>query len=121
MSDEREAIVVDADLEESPDKVWRALTEPELRSRWLAEADACAEIVEAEPGERLKLAWREADEAGRLIESDVTFTLTPTIGGGTRLRLVHDGFVRTPVMALAGLSAAMRRRTFDLGALKWAA
>jgi len=121
MSNASETIVVDTDLDEAPDKVWRALTEPELRSRWLAEADACAEVVEAEPGKRLRLTWRESDQGGGVVESDVTFTLTPTIGGGTRLRLVHDGFVRTPVMALARLPGAMRRRTFALGALKWAA
>ncbi len=121
MSDEAETIVVDTDLDESPDKVWRALTEPELRSRWLAEADVCAEVVEAEPEERLRLAWREPDEGGGVIESDVTFTLTPTIGGGTRLRLVHDGFVRTPVMAMARLSAALRPLRPGVWGLKWAA
>jgi uncharacterized protein YndB with AHSA1/START domain len=121
MSDEPEPIVVDCDLEESPATVWRALTEPELRAKWLAEADACAEVVEAEPGERLRLAWRERDDDGALVESDVTVTLTPIFSGGTRLRLVHDGFVRTPTMALARLPAALRRPNAGLWRLQWAA
>ena len=121
MTDEAEPIVVDTDLEEPPEEVWRALTEPELRSKWLAEADSCAEVVEAAPNERLKLAWRERDDSGALVESDVTFTLTPIFSGGTRLRVVHEGFVTTPVTALARLPQAMRRPSGGLWMLKRAA
>ena len=119
-----ETIVVDTDLDEPPEKVWRVLTEPELLDRWLAEAKEKAEVIEAEPRERLRWSWRERDDAGALVESDVTVTLTPTIGGGTRLRLVHDGFGRLPVTALvlAGLPAALRRsRPRAIGGLAWAA
>jgi uncharacterized protein YndB with AHSA1/START domain len=123
MSAEPEPVVVDCDLEAAPDQVWRALTEPDLLALWLAEAADKAEVVESRPGERLHLAWRERDEAGALVESDVTFTLTPIVSGGTRLRLVHDGFVRTPIMARAmgALPSALHRRPAPMGGLAWAA
>jgi uncharacterized protein YndB with AHSA1/START domain len=118
-----ETVVVDTDLDEPPEKVWRALTEPALLERWLAEAREKAEVVESEPGQRLRLAWRDRDADGGLVESDVTFILTPMISGGTRLRLVHDGFVHTACMSgLARLPAALRRpRRATLSALAWAA
>ncbi|HLI66142.1 MAG TPA: SRPBCC domain-containing protein [Caulobacteraceae bacterium] len=120
MSDE--TIVIDCDLDEPPAKVWRAVTEPALLDRWLPEAAEQAEVVEADPGERLRLVWRDRDEAGGVIESDVTFTLTPMITGGTRLRVVHDGFARTPTLAraLVRLPNALRRPAI-LGSLAWAA
>lgn len=122
MSAQPEPVVVDCDLEAPPDQVWRALTEPDLRDRWLAEAAEKAQVLEAEPQERLRLVWRERDEAGSLIESDVTFTLAPTITGGTRLRLVHDGFVRTPITARATADLRARLgRPPVCGGLAWAA
>jgi uncharacterized protein YndB with AHSA1/START domain len=113
-----ETVIVDCDLDEPPEKVWRALTVPELMAAWLAEGDIRAEVghrfamqpatgpvecevLEADPRNRLRLAWRERDEDGELIDSEVTFVLTPTITGGTRLRLVHDGFVRTGLLVVA--------------------
>jgi uncharacterized protein YndB with AHSA1/START domain len=118
-----ETVVVDADLDEPPEKVWRALTEPALLDRWLAEAKDKAEVVESQPGKSLRLTWRDRDADGGLVESDVTFTLTPMIGGGTRLRLVHDGFVHTSCMSvLARLPHALRRpRPTSLRGLAWAA
>jgi uncharacterized protein YndB with AHSA1/START domain len=124
-----EEVVVDCDLDEPPEKVWRALTTPELLAAWLAEGDVKAEVghrfalkpqagpvecevLEADPERRLRLAWRERDEAGDLVESEVSFVLTPTITGGTRLRLVHDGFAHTGfmVMAIGRIAKAVRRR-----------
>jgi uncharacterized protein YndB with AHSA1/START domain len=110
--------VVDCDLDEPPEKVWRALTQPELMAVWLAEGDIKAEVghlfelkpetgpiecevLKADPGRELRLAWRERDEAGELIESEVTFVLTPTITGGTRLRLVHEGFAHAGFLVMA--------------------
>ena len=85
---------------------------------WLAEGDIKAEVghlfelkpetgpiecevLKADPGRELRLAWRERDEAGELIESEVTFVLTPTITGGTRLRLVHEGFAHAGFLVMA--------------------
>jgi uncharacterized protein YndB with AHSA1/START domain len=113
-----ESVIVDCDLDEPPEKVWRALTQPELMAVWLAEGDIKAEVghlfelkpetgpiecevLKADPGRELRLAWRERDEAGELIESEVTFVLTPTITGGTRLRLVHEGFAHAGFLVMA--------------------
>jgi uncharacterized protein YndB with AHSA1/START domain len=121
-----EAIIVDCDLDEPPEKVWRALTSPELMAVWLAEGDfkpqvghrfelrpatgpVECEVLEADPRNRLKFSWRERDEAGEPIDSEVTFVLTPTIDGGTRLRLVHDGFVRDGFLVMA-IGRIMQRK-----------
>ncbi|WP_225771128.1 SRPBCC domain-containing protein [Inquilinus sp. Marseille-Q2685] len=107
-------IVVDCDLEHPPEKVWRALTEPELLAAWLLPNDIAAgggrrftprggagtdrpidcEVLAAEPPRLLRYSWRgrEADAGGRALETGVTFTLDGTAAGGTRLRIVHSGF-----------------------------
>ena len=94
MSDEpdaQERIVTEAEFDEPPEKVWRALTEPALVDKWLGRGGDLApdtrEVVEAEPERRLKVVWRNDK-----VESDVAFDLTETREGGTRLRVVHDGF-----------------------------
>jgi uncharacterized protein YndB with AHSA1/START domain len=113
-----ESVIVDCDLDEPPEKVWRALTQPDLMAAWLAEGDIKpkvghrfelkpeadpveCEVLKADPGRELRLAWRERDEDGEIVESEVTFVLTPTINGGTRLRLVHDGFVHAGFLVMA--------------------
>jgi uncharacterized protein YndB with AHSA1/START domain len=108
-----QSIVMEYDLPYSPAKVWRALTEPTLLGRWLMATDmrACVgqqftfraeptpwwdgvvhcEVLEIEPGERLRYSWRTGSEASPL-DTVVTWTLTPTESGGTRLSLEHTGF-----------------------------
>jgi uncharacterized protein YndB with AHSA1/START domain len=114
-----EPIVVDCVLAESPEKVWRALTVPDLLAAWMmpndikpetgsrfafdkADAPIECEILDAEPGRRLRYSWREKVNAGQpaAFDSVVTFTLDRTVSGGTHLRIVHDGFAQaTPVVA----------------------
>lgn len=90
-----ETIDLTFDLDEPPEKVWRALSEPEIRERWLGANDngADCEVLESEPARRLRLGWRETSPEGGLIASTVTFDLTPTEQGGVRLRIVHGDFV----------------------------
>ena len=88
------SVVTETDFDEPPAKVWRALTEPNLVEKWLGGGElvpADREVVEATPERSLKVVWR-----GPQIESEVGFQLTETREGGTRLRVVHDGF-RIPV------------------------
>ena len=113
-----ETVIVDCDLDAPPEKVWRALTQPELMAAWLAEGDIRpqvghrfelkseigpveCEVLTADPKRELRLSWRERDEAGDLVDSEVTFVLTPTVNGGTRLRLVHDGFAHAGFLVMA--------------------
>ena len=88
----RRAVVTECDLPEAPDKVWKALTVPTLLAAWLPDA-VDSEILAAEPNRLLRYRWRgreeDRDDRGRTLESVVTFELTGTQTGGTRLRVVH--------------------------------
>lgn len=91
-SEPRRAVVTECDLPEAPDKVWKALTVPKLLAAWLPDA-VDSEILAAEPNRLLRYRWRgreeDRDERGQTLESVVTFELTGTQTGGTRLRVVH--------------------------------
>lgn len=104
-----DSIVIECELDEAPEKVWRALTVPELMAQWLTSPDvdeparrAAAidcEVLEAEPNRLLRYSWRasedERDTQGQTLDTVVTFTLTETVTGGTHLRVVHSGFTVT--------------------------
>ena len=111
---ETQSISQQYDLPFSPAKVWRALTEPALLARWLMTTDmeptlgnsftfrseptqwwdgvVHCEILELERERRLSYTWRSGPESSPL-DTVVTWTLTPTPSGGTRLDLEHSGFV----------------------------
>lgn len=130
-----EAIEVECELPEPPEKVWRALTVPEILAAWMMPNDIKpeigsrfafdgaenaapieCEILNSEPGRLLRYSWREQAGPGSTdrFESTVTFVLARTVSGGTHLRIVHDGFsvAATPAVAMAGagcqVSFAMR-------------
>lgn len=96
--DRSDAIVVECELEAEPEKVWRALTVPELVSAWLdvPAADKVAadrtgpayRIVEALPFSRVRYAWNDASASEP--ETFVTFDLEAQPGGGTWFRLTHS-------------------------------
>jgi uncharacterized protein YndB with AHSA1/START domain len=72
------------DLEASPEKVWRALAEPELRAAWLGEVESQAcEVIEVAPPERLVLRW-SVDEPPSLVVFDIEAR-----DGGARLTVTH--------------------------------
>lgn len=102
-------IVFECDFDEPPEKVWRALTEPELLDQWLldgAEHEAPREpksteleVLQAEPNRFLRYACREREKGAanddgeqRVIESTMTFELARSADGGTHVRLVHADF-----------------------------
>ncbi len=104
-----ETLTFEFELRHSPQKVWRALTDPKLLTEWLLPAVGfdltpgaaftfqapplpewdgtvncrCLEIV---PNEKLSWSWVVGD-----LDTVVTFTLTPT-DSGTSLSLVQTGF-----------------------------
>lgn len=130
---EEDAVIVECVLDESPNKVWRALTEPELLAAWLMENDFRAEegaqftfaplgpdapegsvsceILELKPERLLRFAWRgseeHSDSDGHQLDSVVSFELRPSDGGGTWLRVVHAGLA---VRADAGSNVLPLRR-----------
>jgi len=113
-----QSIVVEYDLPYPPEKVWRALTEPQLLAAWLMPNDikpqvghrfafkaapvpgwdgiVHCEVLMVEPHRRLRYSWRSGSDRlknyGAPLDTVATWTLTPTAAGGTRLRLDHDGF-----------------------------
>jgi|SRR5919109_4552716 uncharacterized protein YndB with AHSA1/START domain len=108
--EQTESISFEFDLHHSPEKVWRALTDPVLLAEWLLpvadlklepgapftlkappqpgwDGSVNCRFVEIEPYRKLSYTW----VVGFGIDTVVTFTLTPT-ALGTRLSLVQSGF-----------------------------
>jgi uncharacterized protein YndB with AHSA1/START domain len=113
-------IVVDEVFPHAPETIWKALTTGELITRWLSmpltgfepvkgkhftfqttPADAWdgfirCQVLEVMPNERLIYAWKGGHERnvgyGSRLDTVVTWTLS-RVANGTRLRLVHSGFV----------------------------
>ncbi|MCT7375500.1 SRPBCC family protein [Chelativorans salis] len=97
-----EEVVVECEMEASPQTLWRALTEEELLADWLGARPAAAEgedavegpsyrIVEAEPYDRLRYAWH--DPSCPDAPPMVTVELEPISGGRTWFRLTHGQVV----------------------------
>jgi uncharacterized protein YndB with AHSA1/START domain len=113
------AIMVDEVFPHAPETIWTTLTSGDLIARWLMNPtgfDAVAgtrftfqttpagewdgvihcQVLEVVPHERLVYVWQGGHACnpgyGSLLETVVTWTLT-RVDGGTRLRLVHAGFV----------------------------
>ena len=97
------------DLQHSPEKVWRALTDPVLLTEWLLpvvelklelgaaftfktqpypgwDGIVSCRMLEIETHKKLSYTWGVP-----FLDTVVTFTITPT-ASGTRLSLVQSGF-----------------------------
>ena len=113
-------IVVDEVFPHAPETIWETLTSGELVSRWLGMSPSAFEpvvgnrftyqttpagewdgtiqcdILEVIPNERFAYSWKGGHESnagyGSLLNTVVTFMLA-RVEGGTRLRVVHSGFV----------------------------
>ena len=87
-----DSVITECELADAPEKVWRALTVPELLKAWLPEARNC-ETLASEPHRSLRYRWsageQDKDESGRPLDSVVTFELERTATGGTYLRVIH--------------------------------
>ena len=120
MSADAEDIVVECDLPDPPEKVWRALTEPALIDAWLIQGNpkiAC-EVIEAEPETSVRYSWRDGG-----VQSEVKVEIAPA-AEGTRFRLTHSAAVVPVLMAFPRRMRAPRpsgRRIVMRTELKWAA
>jgi uncharacterized protein YndB with AHSA1/START domain len=105
-----ETLSFEFDLPHKPEKVWRALTEPELLAQWLLpivtelkldpgaaftfktqaypgwDGTVNCRFIEIEKYRKLSYAWTVP-----FLDTVLTFTLTPT-ASGTRMSLVQSGF-----------------------------
>jgi uncharacterized protein YndB with AHSA1/START domain len=106
---QREAIAFEVELRHPPEKVWRALTDPDLLAEWLLpvigfalapgaaftfktqaypgwDGTVSCRMLAIEPHRKLRYTWTVP-----FLETVVTFTLAPT-EAGTRLSIVQSGF-----------------------------
>lgn len=106
-----DSITFELELQHPPEKVWRALTDPELLAQWLLpvvgheleltpgsaftfktdpypgwDGTVSCTLIEADAPRKLSYAWTVP-----FLDTVVTFTLTPT-PSGTRMSLVQSGF-----------------------------
>lgn len=73
-------------LDAPPEKVWRALSIPELRAQWLPGTEHAEPLLQV-PQQELRLRLREAEPP--FLESTVDLQISPAADGGTLLRIVH--------------------------------
>lgn len=112
-------IVVDEVLPHAAETIWKALTTGELMSRWMMTPTGFepikgnrftfqttpagawdgvirCQVLEVIPNERLVYGWKGGDEGnvgyGSRLDTVVTCVLS-RVENGTRLHLVHSGFV----------------------------
>jgi uncharacterized protein YndB with AHSA1/START domain len=104
-----ESLSFEYELQHPPEKVWRALTDPQLLEEWLLpvvgfelrpgaeftfktqaypgwDGTVSCRFVEIETHRKLRYTWSVP-----FLDTVVTFTLTPT-GSGTRLSIEQSGF-----------------------------
>jgi uncharacterized protein YndB with AHSA1/START domain len=82
-------LVLEFELDAPPEKVWRAISIPAVRRKWLPNRElAEAEPVSSKPGKEIRYRMRDGEPP--LLESVVTFQVIPDAVGGTRLRIVHE-------------------------------
>jgi uncharacterized protein YndB with AHSA1/START domain len=119
LKSETQDIVVDEVFPHAPETIWKTLTTGELISRWMMEPTGFepvegkrftfrttpagawdgvihCQVLEVMPNERFVYAWKGGHEGnvgyGSRLDTVVTWTLS-RVEDGTRLRLVHSGFV----------------------------
>ena len=107
------SLVFEREMPHRAEKIWRALTTPELIQEWLMQNDFQAvaghrfqfrarpmpgwsgvtncEVLEVDPPHRLVYSWGDGTESDSGLRTVVTWTLTP-VDGGTLVRMEQSGF-----------------------------
>ncbi|MFT3707297.1 MAG: SRPBCC domain-containing protein [Archangium sp.] len=116
-----DTLTFELDLQHKPEKVWRAITDPELVSEWLLPASGMklepgiaftlktqpypgwdgtvhCKMMTVEPNRKLQYSWMVGDMT---LDTIVTFLLTPT-AEGTKLLLTQSGFKPTQKQNFGG-------------------
>jgi uncharacterized protein YndB with AHSA1/START domain len=114
------SVVVEREIPHPPEKIWRALTQPDLIAEWLMKNDfrpavdhrfnlradwgaVDCQVQTVEPNKTLSYTWNAMG-----LESVVTWTLTPT-SAGTRLRMEQSGFRPDQQQAYQGAKYGWQR------------
>lgn len=119
-ADEVRSVVIEREFAHSPEKVWRALTQPHLLAEWLMQTDFAplrdqpftfkaewgaveCKVLEIEPQQRLAYTWGDG-----VLDTVVTWTLTAT-ATGVHLRMEQTGFRADQPRYLGGATAGWPR------------
>jgi uncharacterized protein YndB with AHSA1/START domain len=114
------SVVVEREMHQPPEKIWRALTQSDLIEEWLMKNDfkpvvdhrfnlradwgaVDGQVVAVEPNKMLSYTW-----AAFGLESVVTWTLTPT-STGTNVRMEQTGFRPDQQQAYHGAKGGWQR------------
>lgn len=82
-------LVFEYEFDASPQKVWRAISIPELRANWLPEQDLSrSEPVTIIPEKQASYRMQEIEPP--FLESLVTFQIAANDNGGTSLTIIHE-------------------------------
>jgi uncharacterized protein YndB with AHSA1/START domain len=118
-STETRSVVVEREMPYPPEKIWRALTQPQLIEEWLMKSDfqptvdhhfqlradwgsVDCQVLAVEPNQRLSYTWTAYG-----LQSVVTWTLTPT-STGTNVHVEQSGFRPDQQQAYHGAKAGWR-------------
>jgi uncharacterized protein YndB with AHSA1/START domain len=145
LKSDTQQIVVDEVFPHAPETIWKTLTNGELMGRWLGmtptgfepvkgkrftyqttaagawDGVIHCEVLEAIPNQRLAYAWKGGHEGnagyGSCLDTVVTFALSKA-ENGTRLRLVHSGFVLSKnEIAFTNMGGGWKKVVPRIGAL----
>jgi len=145
LKSDTQQIVVDELFPHAPATIWKTLTNGELMGRWLGmtptgfeavkgkrftyqttaaglwDGVIHCEVLEVIPNQRLAYAWKGGHEAnagyGSRLDTVVTFTLSK-MESGTRLRLIHSGFVLpTNEIAFTNMGGGWKKVVPRIGAI----
>jgi uncharacterized protein YndB with AHSA1/START domain len=137
-------IIVDEVFPHAPETIWKTLTTGQLIGRWMMEPTGFepvegkrftfrtspagawdgvihCQVLEVLPNQRFAYAWKGGHEAnagyGSPLDTVVTWILS-RVENGTRLRLVHSGFVRPKNdTAFKNMSEGWKKVVKNIGAI----